>query len=175
MTEAMPLNRYPRGNARNGHMTSVPRISRESRSDHGIIALGKSERSEVKTMGLSTEVIVAIVTSGCAAVSSIFVAIIGCVGGSRMKRRDQQDSEYKAQLERIDAKREQQHKERQDVYDALLRGIDASLSANEISLIALQHGKLNGNVEAARRKVQKAEADLDAATSKAVTHLTDAD
>ena len=126
-------------------------------------------------MGLSTEVIVAIVTSGCAAVSSIFVAIIGCVGSSRMKRRDQQDSEYKEQLERIDAKRERQHKEGLDIEDALLRGVDASLSANEVSLSALQHGKLNGNVEAAMDKVRNAEAGLDAATSKAVTHLTDAD
>lgn len=126
-------------------------------------------------MGLSTEVIVAIVTSGCAAVSSIFAAIITYVGNNRAKQRDQQDAQYRAQQALIDAKREQQHQERQYLYDALLRGLDASLAANEISLIALNHGHLNGNIEAAMDKVQKAQANLDETTSKAITHLTDAD
>lgn len=124
---------------------------------------------------LSTEVIVAIITSGCAAISSIFGAIITYTGNTRMKQREMQNDEYRAQQALIDAKREQQHKERQYLYDALLRGIDASLAANEISLIALNHGHLNGNVEAAMDKVQKAQANLDAATSKAITHLTDVD
>jgi hypothetical protein len=126
-------------------------------------------------MGLSTEVIVAIVTSGCAAISSIFVAIITYVGNNRMKQRDMQDAEYRTQQAVIDAKRDQQHKERQYLYDAILRGLDASLAANEISLIALNHGHLNGNVEAAMNKVHKAQANLDAATSKAITHLTEVD
>lgn len=126
-------------------------------------------------MGLSTEVIVAIVTSGCAAISSIFVAVISYSGQNRMKQRDMQDAQYRAQQALINAKREQQHKERQYLYDALLRGLDASLAANEISLIALNHGHLNGNVEAAMDKVQKAQANLDATTSKVITHLTDVD
>ena len=124
---------------------------------------------------LSTEVIVAIVTSGCAAVSSIFVAIITCVGNKRMKQRDQQEAQYRAQQAIIDAKRDKQHQERQYLYEAMLKGIDASLAANEIGLIALNHGRLNGNVEAAMDKVQKAQAKLDATTSKAITHLTDVD
>lgn len=126
-------------------------------------------------MGLSTEVIVAIVTSGCAAVSSIFVAIITYVGNNRAKQRDQQDAQYRAQQALINEKREQQHQERQYLYDAMLQGIDASLAADEVSLIALNHGHLNGNVEAAMDKVQKAQANLDETTSKAITHLTDAD
>lgn len=126
-------------------------------------------------MGLSTEVIVAIVTSGCAAVSSIFVAIITYIGNSRMKQKDMQDAEYRSQQAIIDAQRDQQHHERQYMYDAMLRGLDASLAANEISLIALNHGHLNGNVEAAMNKVHKAQANLDVATAKAITHLTDVD
>nr|DAZ39115.1 MAG TPA: hypothetical protein [Caudoviricetes sp.] len=121
---------------------------------------------------LSTEVIVAIITSGCAAISSTFVAIITYVGNNRMKQREKQDAQYRAQQAIMEEKREQQHNERQRLYDALLRGLDASLAANEISLIALNHGHLNGNVEAAMDKVQKAQANLDAATSEAITHLT---
>lgn len=124
---------------------------------------------------LSTEVIVAIITSGCAAISSIIGVGITYVGNNRMKQRDIQDAQYRAQQALIDAKREQQHKERQYLYDALLRGLDASLAANEISLIALNNGHLDGNVEAAMDKVQKAQANLDAATSNAITHLTDVD
>lgn len=124
---------------------------------------------------LSTEVIVAIITSGCAAISSIIGVGITYVSNNRMKQRDMQDAQYRAQQALIDAKREQQHKERQHLYNALLRGLDASLAANEIILIALNHGHLDGNVEAAMDKVQKAQANLDAATSNAITHLTDVD
>lgn len=124
-------------------------------------------------MGLSTEVIVALVTSGCAAVSSIFVAIITYLGNNRMKQRDTQEAQYRAQQAIIDAKRDQQHAERQYVYEAMLQGINAGLSANEISLIALQHGHLNGNVEAARGKVHEAQANLDIVQRKALVHLSD--
>lgn len=124
-------------------------------------------------MGLSTEVIVAIVTSGCAAVSSIFVAIITYVGNNRAKQRDTQDAQYRAQQAIIDAKRDQQHTERKYLYEAMLKGIDASLTANEISLIALQHGHLNGNVESARDKVHEAQANLDIAQRKALVHLSE--
>ena len=124
-------------------------------------------------MGLSTEVIVAIVTSGCAAVSSIFVAIITYMGNNRMKQRDVQDAEYRSQQALIDAKREQQHQERQCLDEAVLKGIDASLAANEVCLIARQHGKLNGNVEAARDKVHGAQAHMEVAQRKAIVHLAD--
>lgn len=122
---------------------------------------------------LSTEVIVAIVTSGCAAVSSIFVAIITCVGNNRMKQRDQQEAQYRAQQAIIDAKRDQQHQERQYLYEAMLHGINAGLSANEITLLALKHEKINGNCTAALEKVKAAQNDLEQATRKAVVHLSD--
>ena len=122
---------------------------------------------------LSTEVIVAIITSGCAAISSIIGVGITYVGNNRMKQRDMQDSQYRAQQAILEAKRDQQHNERQYLYEAMLKGIDASLSANEICLIALQHGKLNGNVEAARDKVHEAQANMDVAQRKAVVHLSD--
>ena len=90
-----------------------------------------------------------------------------------MKQRDMQDAQYRAQQAMLEAKREQQHQERQYLYEAMLKGIDASLAANEICLIALQHGELNGNVEAARDKVHEAQANMDVAQRKAVVHLSD--
>lgn len=124
-------------------------------------------------MGLSTEVIVAIVTSGCAAISSIFVAIITYIGNNRMKQRDKQDAKYREQQEMLEAKREQQHEERQHLYEAILQGLNAGLSANEITLLALKHEKINGNCTAALEKVKSAQSSLEKATSKAAVHLSD--
>lgn len=122
---------------------------------------------------LSTEVIVAIVTSGCAAISSIFGAIITHIGNNRMKQRDMQDAQYRAQQAILEAKREQQHNERQYLYEAMLQGINAGLSANEITLLALKHERINGNCTAALEKVKAAQNDLEQATRKAVVHLSD--
>ncbi len=124
-------------------------------------------------MILSTEVIVAIITSGCAAISSIIGVGITYVGNNRMKQRDMQDAQYRAQQELIDAKREQQHQERQHLYEAMLQGINAGLSANEIILLALHHEKINGNCTAALEKVKSAQSSLEKATSKAAVHLSD--
>lgn len=124
-------------------------------------------------MGLSTEVIVAIVTSGCAAISSIFVAIITYIGNNRMKQRDMQDAKYREQQEMLEAKREQQHEERQHLYEAILQGLNAGLSANEITLLALKHERINGNCTAALEKVKSAQSSLEKATSKAAVHLSD--
>lgn len=121
---------------------------------------------------LNTEIIVAIVSSGCAAASSIFVAIIAHMGNNRMKQRDMQNDEYRAQQALADAKREQQHKEREYLYEAMLQGINAGLSANEITLLALKHEKINGNCEAALKKVKSAQSSLGKATRKAVVHLS---
>lgn len=122
---------------------------------------------------LNTEIIVAIVSSGCAAASSIFVAIIAHMGNNRMKQRDMQDDEYRAQQALADAIREQQHKEREYLYEAMLQGINAGLSANEITLLALKHEKINGNCTAALEKVKTAQTSLEKATRKAVVHLSE--
>lgn len=122
---------------------------------------------------LNTEIIVAIVSSGCAAASSIFVAIIAHMGNNRMKQRDMQNDEYRTQQALADAKREQQHKEREYLYEAMLQGINAGLSANEITLLALKHEKINGNCTAALEKVKSAQSSLEKATRKAVVHLSE--
>lgn len=125
-------------------------------------------------MQVPTEIMVAMITSGCAMIASVIGAFLNYENNIKQRERDEKDHAYReAQTER-DAKRDQIEQERGYVYDALLKAADASLQANDISLIALQHGHLNGNVEEARRIVKDAQHDLIAAQRKAVAHVTTA-
>lgn len=108
-------------------------------------------------MQVPTEIMVAMITSGCAMVASIISAWLNYEQSVR-----QRDKE---------AKRDKIEEERGYIYDALLKGVAASLQSNDISLVALQHGHLNGNVEEARKIVKDAQGDLVDAQRKAVSHV----
>lgn len=100
---------------------------------------------------------VAMITSGCAMIASVIGALLNYETNQKQRERD--------------AKRDQIEQERGYIYDALIKAAAASLQANDISLIALQHGHLNGNVEEARKIVKDAQNDLVAAQRKAVSHV----
>lgn len=123
-------------------------------------------------MQVPTEIMVAMITSGCAMIASVIGALLNYENNVKQRERDQKDHAYRAEQTARNAKRDQIEQEREYVYDALLKAADASLQANEISLIALQHGHLNGNVEEARRIVKDAQHDLIAAQRKAVARVT---
>lgn len=123
-------------------------------------------------MQVPTEIMVAMITSGCAMIASVIGAILNYEQSVRQREREQKDQNYRTEQEARDAKRDKIEQERGFVYDALLKAADASLQANDVSLIALQHGHLNGNVEEARRIVKDAQHDLIAAQRKAVAHVT---
>lgn len=125
-------------------------------------------------MQIPTEIMVAVITSGCAMIASVIGALLNYENSIKQQQRDQQDHEYREQQAARDSKRDAVERERAYVYDALLKASQASLQANDISLIALQHGHLNGNVEEARKIVKDAQEDLTAAQRKAVAHITTA-
>lgn len=125
-------------------------------------------------MQVPTEIMVAVITSGCAMIASVIGALLNFETNIKQSQRDKQDHEYRTEQAAREEKREQIEQERGYVYDALLKAADASLQANDISLIALQHGHLNGNVEEARQIVKEAKADLVDAQRKAVAHITTA-
>ena len=108
-------------------------------------------------MQVPTEIMVAMITSGCAMIASVIGALLNYETNQKQRERD--------------AKRDQIEQERGYVYDALIKAAAASLQANDVSLIALQHGHLNGNVEEARQIVKDAQNDLVAAQRKAVSHV----
>ena len=114
------------------------------------------------------------ITSGAAMIASIISALLNFETSQKQNERDAKDHEYRAEQAARDQKRDQIDQERAYVYDALLKGTAASLQANNISLIALQHGHLNGNVEEARRIVKEAQEDLTDAQRKAVARITTA-
>lgn len=123
-------------------------------------------------MGLGTDVLVAIITSGCAAVSSIIGVVITYVGNQKAEAQHAQDKAYRDQQAETNKRLDQQHYERQCLYSAMLKGINAGLSANEIALLALKHEKINGNCTAALEQVQEARQELEATTRKAVVNLS---
>ena len=123
-------------------------------------------------MQVPTEIMVAMITSGCAMIASVIGAILNYENNIKQQERDAKDHAYREAQNARDEKRDMIEQERAFVYDALLKGTAASLQANKISLIALQHGHLNGNVEEARRIVDEAQNDLEDAQRKAVAHIT---
>lgn len=125
-------------------------------------------------MQIPTEIMVAVITSGCAMIASVIGAFLNYENNLKQQQRDEQDNQYRIEQAARDERRDQIEQERGYVYDALLKAADASLQANDVSLIALQHGHLNGNVEEARKIVKEAHEDLTDAQRKAVAHITTA-
>lgn len=122
-------------------------------------------------MQVPTEIMVAMITSGCAMIASVIGALLNYETNQKQRERDAKEHEYRESQNAREEKRDKIEKERGYVYDALLKSSQASLQANDISLIALQHGHLNGNVEEARRLVNEAQNDLQDAQRKAVSHI----
>lgn len=123
-------------------------------------------------MQVPTEIMVAVITSGAAMIASVIGALLNYETNIKQNQRDAKDHEYRAEQAAREEKRDMIEQERAYVYDALIKASQASLQANDISLIALQHGKLNGNVEQARKIVDEAQNDLQDAQRKAVAHIT---
>lgn len=125
-------------------------------------------------MQVPTEIMVAMITSGCAMIASVIGAILNFETSKKQNERDAKDHAYREAQTARDERRDLIDQERASVYGALLKGTAASLQANKISLIALQHGHLNGNVEEARRTVDEAQNDLEDVQRQAVAHITTA-
>lgn len=102
---------------------------------------------------IPTEITVACI----AAIGSLAVAAFNAIAAYRKDRRD---NRYRLQRElaeqerdRRDREREAREDQRHAMDEALMDGVSSCLDALDISLIALQGGHLNGNVEAARDRV----------------------
>ena len=98
---------------------------------------------------LPTEAMAAIVASSLAFLSSIAVAVIQVVGNINSNK-------YRRRREENEAKIELQRQQRHAMDEAVYHSMSAVLEAQDIALIALQGGHLNGNVEAARTKINDA-------------------
>lgn len=81
--------------------------------------------------------------------------------------RDKRDAEYRRQQEQLEEAREEREREREQrenqrhlMDEALMDGVASALEGIDISLIALQGGHLNGNVENARSRVEASAAQM---------------
>lgn len=102
---------------------------------------------------IPTEITVAAI----AAIASLLVAAFNAWTAIRKDRRDTRYREIREQAEkerdRRDREREIRDAQRSAMDEALMDGVSSCLDALDVSLIALQGGHLNGNVEAARQRV----------------------
>lgn len=80
--------------------------------------------------------------------------------------------EFRQSQDALNEQRSLKEHEQSMMYEAIIAGIMASLKASDVSLVALQGGHLNGNVEDARKDVDKAIERMEATQRKAVVHLT---
>lgn len=121
---------------------------------------------------LPPEVLVAVITSGCAAVASIITALISYAQGDKISQSNANTEEFMRAQDSYNKQRSLKEHEESMMYEAIIAGIMASLKASDISLIALQGGHLNGNVEEARKDVDAAIERMEETQRKAIVHLT---
>lgn len=102
---------------------------------------------------IPTEITVACI----AAIGSLAVAAFNAIASYRKDKRDavyrRQREQMEQERDRRDREREMREDQRHAMDEALMDGVSSCLDALDISLIALQGGHLNGNVEAARDRV----------------------
>ena len=98
------------------------------------------------------------ITVACiAALGSLAVAAFNAWAAWRKERRDlayrQVRENAEKERDRRDRERELREEQRHALNATLMDGVSSCLDALDVSLIALQGGHLNGNVEAARDRV----------------------
>ena len=98
------------------------------------------------------------ITVACiAALGSLAVAAFNAWAAWRKERRDlayrAKREGAEAERDRREAERVKREEQRHAMDEALMDGVSSCLDALDVSLIALQGGHLNGNVEAARDRV----------------------
>ena len=121
---------------------------------------------------LPSEVLVAVITSGCAAVASIITALISYAQGDKIRQSNESMAEFRKSQDSLNKQQGLKEHEESMMYEAIIAGIMASLKASDVSLIALQGGHLNGNVEDARKDVDSAIERMEETQRKAIVHLT---
>lgn len=113
---------------------------------------------------IPTEITVACI----AAVGSLLVSAINSYAAYR---KDKGDKAYRAEREKAERERALREDQRHAMDEAMMDGLESVLEATDISLIALQGGHLNGNVEAARDRVSASKKRMRDVKNQTVTML----
>lgn len=113
---------------------------------------------------METSIIVACI----AAIGSMVVAIIN---GLMQRTKNKNDLLYRAEREKLDKERAAKDEQSREVFVSILEGLKTNMKALDITLISLQGGKLNGNVEEARRMIEQSAANMDKVKNEALSQL----
>jgi hypothetical protein len=105
--------------------------------------------------------------------ASIITAFMSYSHGNQIRESSKSIAEFRQSQDALNEQRNLKEHEKSMMYEAIISGIMASLKASDVSLIALQGGHLNGNVEDARKDVGAAIERMEVTQRKAVVHLTE--
>ena len=105
--------------------------------------------------------IAAALVAACASVCSALIAVIG----------QRRAGEAEAQRKAYEAERMEQEQARQAVDAATAQGMLAVLEAVDVSLVALQGGHLDGNVDEARAGIRRARETYQQTRSETIARL----
>ena len=113
---------------------------------------------------IPTEVTVACI----AAIGSLLVSLVNAIAAWL---KDKSDKAYRAEREKAERERAVREDQRHAMDEAMMDGIASALEGIDISLIALQGGHLNGNVEAARARVESSARQMRQVKDKTISKL----
>lgn len=122
-----------------------------------------------------TEIPAEITVACIAALGSLAVAAFNAWAAWRKERRDlayrQLRENAEKERDRRDRERELREEQRHAMDEALMDGVSSCLDALDVSLIALQGGHLNGNVEAARDRVASSAREMRRVKDKTIARM----
>lgn len=110
-----------------------------------------------------------------AAAGSVMAAIVSAVGVYKGNERKRESDDYRTRREAIDRENERRRQLRDHERDMMDEAIQDSLltlmEAEDVALVALSGGHLNGNVEDARKSLHDSKARLQQTRTKALTKI----
>lgn len=115
-----------------------------------------------------TEIPTEITVACIAAIGSLLVSLVNACAAWH---KDRSDKEYRAAREASERERTMRENQRHAMDEALMDGLESVLEASDISLIALQGGHLNGNVEAARDRLNASKTRMRTVKNQTITML----
>jgi hypothetical protein len=125
---------------------------------------------QLNHIGGEVEIFTTLAVALIAAAASITSALIAANSNRSLREQKAKEEEYQAERRQQEEERRQAEHERMMLDEVQQQSLLAIMDALDVSLISLQGGHLNGNVEEARSAVRKAKDAFQQTRTKAISH-----